>query len=61
MSISPIYYSNYNNSINIRKNLKNNPQLPENQISFKGLEKVVTKTTSETVKNNRCKIYPHGF
>ena len=49
MSISPIYYSNYNNSINIRKNLKNNPQLPENQVSFKGLEKVATNRTNQNM------------
>ena len=56
MSISPISYSSYNNSINIRKNLKNNSQIPENQVAFKGLEKVATKTSQEALTKNSGKI-----
>ena len=46
MTISPVSHSNYQNTINIRKNnnLQDNPQIPENQLAFKGLEKVATKT-----------------
>ena len=45
MTISPVSHSNYQNTINIRKNnnLQDNPQIPENQLAFKGLEKVVKK------------------
>lgn len=57
MSIYPISYSSYNNSINIRKNLKNNSQIPENQVAFKGLEKVATKTSQETITKNSGKIF----
>ena len=57
MSISPISYSSYNNSINIRKNLKNNSQIPENQVAFKGLEKVATKTSQEALTKNSGKIF----
>ena len=56
MAISPISYSNYQNSFKVRNNLKNKPQIPENQVSFKGLEKVATKATTETVKRNGGKI-----
>lgn len=59
MAISPISYSNYQNTINIRKNnnLPNNSQVPENQVAFKGLEKVATKTTQEAIKKNNGKIF----
>lgn len=48
MAISPNSYSNYQNAYSIKQNnyLKNKPQKPENApVSFKGLEKVATKTT----------------
>lgn len=47
MAITPISCVNYKNRINI-----NNPQLPENQVSFEGLEKFATNT----VKTSRGKI-----
>ena len=50
MAISSISYSSYQNSINTRKNLKNNPQIPENQVAFRGLEKVATKTAPKEGK-----------
>ncbi|MBQ7764667.1 hypothetical protein IJ384_04795 [bacterium] len=55
MTISPISCSNYQNTINIRKNnnLPNNSQVPENQVAFKG---VTSKATSETVKKSSGKI-----
>ena len=58
MTISPISYSNYQNTINIRKNnnLQNNPQNPKNQVAFKGLKKVATKTTQEALTKNSGKI-----
>ena len=56
MTISPISYSNYQNSFKVRNNLKNKPQIPENQVSFKGLENVATTATTETVKRNGGKI-----
>lgn len=43
MRISPVVYSSNQNTINVRKNLKNNPQIPENQPAFKGL-KATAKT-----------------
>jgi len=58
MTISQISYSNYQKTLNVRKNnnLKDNPQIPKKQVAFKGLEKVATKTMPETVKNNGGKI-----
>lgn len=56
MTVSPISYSNYQNSFKVRNNLKNKPQIPENQVSFKGLEKVATKATQEAVSKNSGKI-----
>lgn len=49
MTISLNSYSNYQNTINIRKNnnLQNNPQVPENQVAFKGITKnTLTRTQS---------------
>ena len=57
MTISPISYSSYQNSINVRKNLKNNPQISENQVAFKGLEKIATKKTQEAITKNSSKIF----
>ena len=59
MKISPVSYSNYQNAINIRKNnnLQNNPQIPENQVAFKGLGKITTtKITREAVTKGSNKI-----
>ena len=57
MRISPVVYSSNQNTINVRKNLKNNPQISENQVAFKGLEKVATKTTQEALTKNSGKIF----
>lgn len=56
MTISPVYYSNYQSAVNIKQNNKrcNNPQSPEKQVAFKGLEKVAIETT----KKNKGKILP---
>ena len=52
MTISTISYSSYQNSINVRKNLKNNPQTSQNQVAFKGLEKIATQKTSKNIFKN---------
>lgn len=59
MTISPMSYSNYHNAYSIKQNncLKNKPQVPENTaVSFKGLERVTTKTTQEAMTKNSGKI-----
>lgn len=53
MTISPISYSSYQNSINVR----NNPQISGNQVAFKGLEKIATKKTQEAITKNSGKIF----
>ncbi len=52
MTILPVSYSSYQNYANIRQynKLQNNPQTPENQVAFKGLEKVATEKVSKEGK-----------
>ena len=52
MTISPVSYSSYQNFTNIKRSLSNNPQIPESQVAFKGLEKVTTKSAQTFVTKN---------
>ena len=57
MLISPVSYSSYQNTLTMQNNANNKPQIPENQMSFRGAEKLVTsKTTANVIKNNSGKI-----
>ena len=58
MTISLASYLNYQNSANIKQNSKmHNSQFLKNQVTFRGLEKVVTtEVATETVKKNSRKI-----
>ena len=51
MTISPISYPNYQNTLNVRKNnnLKDNPQMPKNQVTFRGLKKIATQKTEKNI------------
>ena len=50
MAISPISYSSYQNSINVKKNLKDNPQISNNQIAFRGITKNTLVRTQSNYK-----------
>lgn len=48
MSISPVSYSSYQKPT-MQNNANNKPQIPENQMSFRGAEKLVTSRTTANV------------
>lgn len=52
MNISPVSYSSYKNTVNIKKNnyLQNKPQVPENQVAFKSLPTNTMINEQSTIK-----------